>query len=668
MMKQGASRTALGRVLGWVWLGGLVAGCGGTNVVGEENTGGLGNTGGNAPNVGGRSNTGGAYNASGGTPQPAMPGGSFSSTGAVGPILGGGGQPPVATGGYWTGPQTKANKVDLLLVVDNSLSMADKQQYLREAVPNLVERLVSPACVDGSGQASARPATGTCPAGTTSEFSPIQSLHVGIITSSLGAAGKACSPGGEIRALDNDHGHLVGPLREMSSNDAVITYEAATGSITQLVQDVNGRMAYVGEQGCGYESTHEAWYRFLVDPEPPTEVAFDGAVSAAQGVDYWLLAQRAAFLRPDSAVVIVILSDENDCSMIDYGQGWLVANEGRLPRSMSRCAQNPNDRCCISCQQRDLPSGCPNPGQDPECSKDAGEGYGPGALASYEDALNLRCWQTKRRFGFDLLFPITRYVNGLTEPEVCSRQTDNNGNCVRVANPLFSGGRSPSLVSLVGIVGVPWQDIATEQTLNPQGVLELMDYASMSSSGRWDMILGDPNASPPRVPSDPFMQESIDPRSGANPVTGAPIVGPGTSDPLATLNGHEVDTSQNSYRDDLQYACIFELPQAMQRDCTQEVYTTTDLTMKKGCDCGERFLPRNRPLCQPPGGGETRTYQYFAKGYPGLRHLQLLQGLGPRGITGSICPKASLGSPSSPAYGYNAVANATLSRLRQMLE
>jgi hypothetical protein len=211
-------------------------------------------------------------------------------------------------------------------------------------------------------------------------------------------------------------------------------------------------------------------------------------------------------------------------------------------------------------------------------------------------------------------------------------------------------------VSLVGIVGVPWQDVATDETRPSTDTLALMDYATMQAAGTWDVILGDPNASPPRSPGDPFMQESVDPRAGNNPITAAPIVAPRTSDPLGTINGHEWDASQN--RDDLQYACILQLPPAMQRDCTAPEYTTTDLTTRKGCDCGERFLPRNGPLCQAPGGGETTTTQYFAKAYPGLRHLQVLQGLGPRGVVGSICPKVSLGEPTSAVYGYNPVANA----------
>src|SRR5690349_18725040 len=44
------------------------------------------------------------------------------------------------------------DKVDLLFMIDNSLSMADKQEILAQAVPVLVKRLVTPTCVDPSGR------------------------------------------------------------------------------------------------------------------------------------------------------------------------------------------------------------------------------------------------------------------------------------------------------------------------------------------------------------------------------------------------------------------------------------------------------------------------------------------------------------------------------------
>src|SRR5690606_26875192 len=93
--------------------------------------------------------------------------------------------------------------------------------------------------------------------------------------------------------------------------------------------------------GCGYEGQLEAWVRFLVDPSPYTNIvrqpcSADSSAPACNGperdadgvplIDETLLRQRAAFLRPDSLVGVVLLTDENDCSMNSTGQSWLVAD------------------------------------------------------------------------------------------------------------------------------------------------------------------------------------------------------------------------------------------------------------------------------------------------------------------------------------------------------
>src|SRR3970040_1536768 len=41
--------------------------------------------------------------------------------------------------------------IDLLLMIDNSASMADKQATLADAVPQLLGQLVQPNCVDAAG-------------------------------------------------------------------------------------------------------------------------------------------------------------------------------------------------------------------------------------------------------------------------------------------------------------------------------------------------------------------------------------------------------------------------------------------------------------------------------------------------------------------------------------
>src|SRR5690606_2841385 len=69
------------------------------------------------------------------------------------------------------------DKVDLLLVVDNSAGMEAKQRLLAAAVPYLTSQLVAPRCVNGFGDIVSAEGAG-CPAGTTLAESAFTSLHV----------------------------------------------------------------------------------------------------------------------------------------------------------------------------------------------------------------------------------------------------------------------------------------------------------------------------------------------------------------------------------------------------------------------------------------------------------------------------------------------------------
>jgi hypothetical protein len=622
------------------------------------------------------------------------------SGGSQGGGGGGTGGVPQAAGGYWTGPQAKSQKLDLLLVVDNSLAMADKQKFLMDGVPGLMSRLITPNCVDSNGNPNGGvvDANGNCASGQP-EARPIDDIHVGVVSSSLGGRGKTCTPGTTTNPFDDDRGELVGSLRHTgnAADGTDINYSTyanlgflawdARGTANNppglndrmaLVQTLQKMIVAASEQGCGYESPQEAWYRFLVDPEPPSAVVIDQGqtVAITNPPDEAVLTERAAFLRPDSAVAIVLISDETDCSIIDYGQGWLVADNSQpIPRPTSQCTTNPNDPCCRSCADvSEAYKNCPPASTDANCSVDDGDGNGPGFIGSKYNCACHKCWQTKRRYGVDLLFPIQRYVNALSETVIANRANQ------PVPNPLFAGGRSPSLVAMVGIVGVPWQDLATADTLDaasPNLTLMTFDQMVAAQPNRWDVVLGDPGASPPIPPSDPFMFESIQARTNlpdtANPITGQLITDPTSQNPHATINGHEFIVNPNTL-DDLQHACIFELPAAMTRNCTDPAYNASDPSLRRSCDCKEtttdHVVDRNRALCQPPAGGPAGTQQYFAKAYPGSRHLELLKRMGPRGIVGSVCPKLSsdAAAPSASGYGYNAAMEATVARLHSMIE
>jgi len=86
--------------------------------------------------------------------------------------------------------QNKVSKIDLLFMIDNSSSMADKQVILANAVPDLVTRLVDPVCINPltGQQVGNRNVNGGCAQGEP-DFDPIKDIHVGIISSSLGGHG-----------------------------------------------------------------------------------------------------------------------------------------------------------------------------------------------------------------------------------------------------------------------------------------------------------------------------------------------------------------------------------------------------------------------------------------------------------------------------------------------
>ncbi|WP_438031677.1 hypothetical protein [Sorangium sp. So ce204] len=628
--------------------------------------------------VGGSDGTGGSGGSDG-------TGGSGGSDGT-----GGSGGSDGTGGGSWVPPQFTPDKVDLLFVVDNSASMSDKQEVMRLALADFVDGLTNPLCVDPTGVApGVQPASGlsACPAGTLRVRTPVQDMHIGVISSSLGGHGSSTCQA-QTSPSNVDMARLLARSEASSEND-LPTYQdkgflvwdpagshvpagdsdpvALAGKLSDIVQGV-------GQAGCGYEAPLESFYRFLVDPEPYETIGLVNESAVPAGLDTTLLAQRKAFLRPDSLLLIVMLSDENDCSIREEGKNYLVAETGagfRMWRPRSECATNPNDPCCRNCSQRQ--DGCPS---DPVCTGPDGN---TARLSAAEDPVNSRCWDQKRRFGFDFLYPVDRYTRALTEPMVASRSGE------LVPNPIFSDldpsddntrTRGPQHIVFTGIVGVPWQDLARQNALGEPDLLdglnqlgqpvgglknaaELADPPSGTTlSSTWGAILGDPANYIP--PADPLMVESAAPRSGVNPITGDATVHPSNAG-WNPINGREYTIPPGS-TGDLQYACIF--PLAEERVCEGSA---------QSCDCRSiAGTPSDNPLCRPEGTndpadpGARSTTQDHAKAYPGLRELQLIRSLGERGVAGSICP-AQLADTTSADYGYRPIMNAVLDRLSTAL-
>src|SRR5262249_19227063 len=136
------------------------------------------------------------------------------------------------------------------------------------------------------------------------------------------------------------------------------------------------------------------------------------------------------------------------------------------------------------------------------------------------------------RFGIDFLYPVQRYIDGASNPMIYDRVSK-----ASVTNPIYAGNmRNRNMVFWVGIVGVPWQDIAVDPSNLNKGLMnakcvtgEACVGGDLESNGRWPVILGDPGASPPVLPTDPLMIESTAPRSGSHPLIASGAAQPPTA-------------------------------------------------------------------------------------------------------------------------------------------
>lgn len=573
-------------------------------------------------------------------------------------------------GGGTGGGSCQSSRVDLVIAVDNSRGMGAKQSFLAEAIPGLLQGLANPPCYDPNGvSAPTQPPTpeAVCPNGQVRAFAPLNDIHIGVISSSIGGHGSdACPdkemqscPGG-INTTNNDRAHLLA-RKGVCTPDIIPTYAnksflawdpkqtasppgeytldngAGKGLIPTLTDMVKG----AGELGCGYESQLESVYRFLADPDPYESISVVDLKAVPTGVDAALLNQRRDFLRPDSQLMVLMTSDENDCSTKEYGQFFLVnqlraagGTPFRMPRARKECATNPADPCCKSCGQA---AG--------SCAVDAscGDPASPALYSDKEDPINLRCWDQKRRFGVDFLYPVDRYVQAFTKSMVTNRAGE------LVPNPIFTdldpsdsitAIRAPTDILVAGILGVPWQNIARDSKDVKKGFKNAkeMNQPVAGSANVWDIIAGNPDLY--LTPKDPLMNESQKPRFGTSPITGVTLASP------MSPGGNPINGNEYTTEDDLQYACIFDLPQNLQRNC------------KDGsCECGD---PANdNPLCANNPDGSGRTLLVRARALPALRQLSLLQGLGEQAAVGSACAAQTL-NPAGPDYGYKPSINNVL--------
>jgi hypothetical protein len=188
--------------------------------------------------------------------------------------------------------QNTKNKVDLLFMVDDSPSMIPKQQELQNRFPQLIQVLDDFA-------AMGLPAW----------------YHIGVVTSDLGAGAGingGCVPGGKgakLQALGVAHGAScqapTGGLNFIDYNQLNGTNNLPTGATLPTEFTC---MAQVGAAGCGFEHQLEAPYRALHNCMPAPDGSYPNCT----------IPENVGFLRPDSILAVVFLTDEDDdCSAPD---------------------------------------------------------------------------------------------------------------------------------------------------------------------------------------------------------------------------------------------------------------------------------------------------------------------------------------------------------------
>jgi hypothetical protein len=261
-------------------------------------------------------------------------------------------------------------------------------------------------------------------------------------------AGYSTTATGGIDPLGTKGPVLTPPAVALNNPVGAIGMEPGTleGDFAALVA---GTHAY----GCGIESQLETWYRFLIQPDPYGSIDASTGHAAWNGIDQTILQQRHDFLRPDSLVAIIVLTDEND-SEIDVrsfgGEGFLFMDQTYAPlRGTAACATTPGSSACTSC-------GYASAANDPNCmlgNYPKTPGNDPGFY------VNVRHVHMQQKYGIIAQFPLQRYVLGLTSPFVPDRNheypagagsyqggtvLDAQGNVadmsdLNCANPLFAG-------------------------------------------------------------------------------------------------------------------------------------------------------------------------------------------------------------------------------------
>ncbi|MCA9580646.1 MAG: hypothetical protein KC416_02555 [Myxococcales bacterium] len=201
------------------------------------------------------------------------------------------------------------DKVDFLFVIDNSTSMAEEQAKLKDQLPRLVKTLAT-GDIDEDGNA---------------DFKPVKDLRIGVITTDMGVGGFSDKTG--CSADDGDGGRLItrsapdaddrptvgdppmicGP-NGYGNNETFVSFVPANDAGKEdAFADKVSCVAVAGIGGCGFEQQLEAPLKALTPSS--SDITFVGSTKG--------LGETNNFVRDDSLLVILMITDEEACSAAD---------------------------------------------------------------------------------------------------------------------------------------------------------------------------------------------------------------------------------------------------------------------------------------------------------------------------------------------------------------
>jgi hypothetical protein len=258
--------------------------------------------------------------------------------------------------------QSGTDKVDLLFVIDNSGSMSEEQVKLKAELRRLVEVLTS-GDFDGVPNANGE-----------TDFQPVSSLRLGVVSTDLGSNGapgiRGCGnlsyapteqdvdaaktffdrPHGDEGALLNSTAVAaagvfvqnerrepvlaIPPRPECAGLNLPRFLEFPSGGSAAQIADQFSCVAQLGANGCGVEQQLESMWKALA---PSTDRTFSGGLGG-QGAPTGL---NNGFVRPDAILAVILVTDEEDCSNPDASAPVIYSQADRKVVNVL-CGRNPD--------------------------------------------------------------------------------------------------------------------------------------------------------------------------------------------------------------------------------------------------------------------------------------------------------------------------------------